>query len=317
MEVLVFAEMQSGKLKAGNKAAIKLAQDLTGSGGGFSIALFGSSIADQAKALNVYGAQRVFVVDSPHFEQYRAETICPAILKLVEDNNFDAIVGSDGTTTRDVFPRLAGALKAGMCRGVTAVLSVDGKTCYQRSVFSGMANRLERIHTPFHVISVESTAIDDPDEGEAGEIVPLELPDPVPSEEVKYVEHRYAESDRPELTTAEYVVGAGRGIKSAEFLKEIETLADKLGAAVGATRAVVDTGWMPNEFQVGQTGKYIAPKLYLAVGISGAVQHAAGIRGARTIVAINKDHEAPIFRVADIGLVGDLFKIVPQLNGLL
>ncbi len=317
MEVLVFAEIQSGKLKPGNRAAIRLAQDLARSGGSFSVALFGNSISDQAEALNIHGAKRVFLADSKQFEQYRAETICPVIQKLVEENNFDTVVGSDGTTTRDVFPRLAGALKAGMCRGVTAVLTVEGKTCYQRSVFSGMANRLERIHTPIHVISVESTTIDDPAEGEAGEIVLLEIPDTVSGDEVEYVEHRYAESDRPELTTAEYVVGAGRGIKSAEFLKEIETLADKLGAAVGATRAVVDTGWMPNEFQVGQTGKYIAPKLYLAVGISGAVQHAAGIRGARTIVAINKDHEAPIFRVADIGLVGDLFKIVPQLNGLL
>ncbi len=313
MKILVVAEMQLGKLKPSNRATIRMAQDLAAQNGGtFSMMLVGHQIGDAASELNNFGAETLYVIDAPAFEHYLADTLTDAISKLVKEYGFDRVLGGEATTARDFFPRLAGALDAGMCRGVCGLTQVDGSTCYQRPVFSGMALRTERIHTPIHLITVDPTAMGEPDAGGAGEVVPFDAGVSA-NEGVQFVELQRAASERPDLSVADRVVGAGRGIKSADYLDTIGKLADKLGAAVGATRAVVDAGWLPNEFQVGQTGKAIAPKLYIAIGISGAVQHAAGIRGAKTIVAINKDAEAPIFKIADIGLVADLFDVVPQL----
>jgi electron transfer flavoprotein alpha subunit len=311
MNILVVAEMQLGKLKPGNRAAVRFAQDLAAkTGGRFSIALVGHQLGSATSELNRYGAAALYTIDAPAFAHYLPDSFSAAVAALVKAKQFTAVVGVEATTSRDIFPRLAGALAAGMCKGVSAIEEVDGKICYQRAVFSGMAMRTERIHTPIHVLTVDPTTMSDPADGAAG---PVEaFAPPASSDAATFVELRRAESTRPDLSVADRVIGAGRGIKSAEYLKTIEQLADRLGAAIGATRAVVDAGWMPNEFQVGQTGKVIAPKLYIAIGISGAVQHAAGIRGAKNIVAINKDPEAPIFKIADIGLVGDLFEAVPQ-----
>jgi len=313
VNILVVAEMQLGKLKPSNRASIRMAQDLAKKDGdSFSMVLLGHQLGDAANELNRFGAKKLFVIDAPEFEHYLAKPLTDAVSNLAREHGFDRIVGCEATTARDFFPRLAGALDAGMCRGVSALCEVNGETCYQRAVFSGMALRTERIHTPIHVMTVDPTTMDDPTEGGAGEVVAFDAGVTV-GDEIRFVELRRAKSERPDLSVADRVVGAGRGIKSAEYLETIGALADKLGAAVGATRAVVDAGWLPNEFQVGQTGKAIAPKLYFAIGISGAVQHAAGIRGAKTIVAINKDAEAPIFKIADIGIVADLFDVVPQL----
>ncbi|GJM25518.1 MAG: electron transfer flavoprotein subunit beta [Phycisphaerae bacterium] len=313
MKILVVAEMQLGNLKPSNRATIRMAQDLAAQNSGtFSMVLIGHQLADATNELNQYGAKKLFVIDATTFEHYLADSLADAICKLVKEHGFDRVLGGEATTARDFFPRLAGALDAGMCRGVCGLTQIDGATCYQRPVFSGMALRTERIHTPIHVITVDPTAMDEPNAGDAGEVVAFDAGVSA-GENVKFVELQRAASERPDLSVADRVIGAGRGIKSADYLDTIGKLADKLGAAVGATRAVVDAGWLPNEFQVGQTGKAIAPKLYIAIGISGAVQHAAGIRGAKTIVAINKDAEAPIFKIADVGLVADLFDAVPQL----
>jgi electron transfer flavoprotein alpha subunit len=305
--------MQLGKLKPSNLAAMRFAQDLAAkTGGHFSIALPGYHLGDAVAEINRYGAKTVYAIDAPQFERYLAGTLAGAVIALVKAHGFDVVIGPEATTARDYMPRVAGGLNAGMCKGVSGLVEIDGAICYERPVFSGMAVGFERIHTPIQVMTVDPTTMDEPAEGAAGDVVTFEAP-AAGVDDSKFVELRRAESLRPDLTVAERVIGAGRGIKSAEYLEQVGKLADKLGAAVGATRAVVDAGWLPNEFQVGQTGKAIAPKLYIALGISGAVQHAAGIRGAKTIVAVNKDPEAPIFKVADGGLVGDLFEVVPHL----
>jgi len=313
MKILAVAEMQLGKPKPANGAAIRFAQDVAGAtGGSFSIALLGSGVAAHADTVNKFGAAELLLIDDAALEHYNASNVTAAIAPLVSDRGFNMVIGAEGTTSRDIFPRLAGALDAGMCRGVREFDNSGDAITFKRAVFSGMALSNERIHTPVQVVTVDPTAMDDPTDGPAGEVVNVS-PDGVASDDVRFVEIRRAESSRPELTVADVVVGAGRGIKSADYLPTIEELADKLGAAVGCTRAVVDAGWLPNEFQIGQTGKAIAPNLYIAIGISGAVQHSAGIRGAKTIVAINKDPDAPIFKLADLGLVADLFNVVPDL----
>jgi electron transfer flavoprotein alpha subunit len=314
VKILVVAEMQLGRSKPANRAAIRFAQDLAQrTGGAFHIALIGHQLGDAAAELNRYGAAGFITIDAPRFEHYRAQSFTDAVVALVRDQGFEAVIGGEATTSRDIFPRIAAALDAGMCKGACALVDVDGGFGYQRAVFSGMALRTECIRTPLHVVTVDPTAVDAPEEGPAGAVTPFEPPAGA-DDPVTFVELRRAESARPDLSVAERVVGAGRGIKSAEYLETIGQLADKLGAAIGSTRAVVDAGWLPNEFQVGQTGKAIAPQLYIAIGISGAVQHAAGIRGAKPIVAINKDAEAPIFKIADVGVVADLFEVVPALT---
>lgn len=313
MKALVVAEMQLGKLKPANKAPIRFAQDLAAKmGGTFSIVLVGHNLTEHTQALNQYGAEKLFVIDSPRFDHYTAGALTEVLAPLVKDNGFDFVIGGEATTARDFFPRLTGALDAGMCRGVKRFEKTGQGLAYTRSVFSGMVLSTEMIHTPIQVLTIDPTAVDDPKEGSAGELVTVSAAADADSD-VGFVELRRAESSRPELTVADVVIGAGRGIKSADFLPTMEKLADKLGAALGCTRAVVDAGWLPNEFQIGQTGKAIAPTMYMAFGISGAVQHSAGIRGAKTIVAINKDPDAPIFKMADIGIVADLFNVVPEL----
>ncbi|MCB9850625.1 MAG: electron transfer flavoprotein subunit alpha/FixB family protein [Phycisphaerales bacterium] len=313
MNILVVAEVQLGRLKPANLAAVRMAQDLAAkSGGSLSIALIGSGVGDLVADANKYGVSACYTIDDQRFAHYTAGSFADAIVALVKDKGFTAVIGGEATTARDIFPRIAAGLDAGMCKGICAIADVDGGWGYQRPVFSGMALRTECIHTPIHVLTVDPTAVGEPDAGAAGEVIAFSPPGAA-DDAVTFVELRRAESARPDLAVAERVVGAGRGIKSADYLDTIGTLADKLGAAIGSTRAVVDAGWLPNEFQIGQTGKAIAPKLYIAIGISGAVQHAAGIRGAKTIVAINKDAEAPIFKIADVGVVGDLFDVVPGL----
>lgn len=317
VNALVVAEMQLGKLKPSNRAAVSFAQKLVAkNGGSFSLVLIGHELGNAVAELNKYGAQTCYTVDAPAFAHYLAKPFADAIVALVKDKGFDVVIGGEATTARDIFPRIAGALQAGMCKGVCGIEEIGDAVCYQRPVFSGMAVRSERIHTPIHVVTVDPTTVDDPADGDPAAVTAYDAP-AAGGDDTTFVELRRAESARPDLAVADRVIGAGRGIKSGEYLDTIGVLADKLGAAVGATRAVVDAGWLPNEFQVGQTGKSIAPKLYIAVGISGAVQHAAGIRGAKTIVAINKDPEAPIFKMADVGIAADLFEVVPQMIEML
>jgi electron transfer flavoprotein alpha subunit len=209
---------------------------------------------------------------------------------------------------KDIAPRVAGRLGAGVASDILAVVSANQ---FKRAMWAGNAIATVEVTTPVKVISVRATEFPPAAKaGSAGTVQPLSVQAPTPK--TKFVEFNEVKSARPELTEASVVVSGGRGTKG-DF-KPIEALADVLNAAVGASRAVVDAGWQPNDLQVGQTGKVVAPKLYIAAGISGAIQHLAGMKGSKTIVAVNKDPEAPIFQVADYGLVGDLFKALPELT---
>lgn len=223
------------------------------------------------------------------------------------------IVGmNSGTTGRDLMPRVAGKLKAGM---VSDIIDFDG-TCFVRDMWAGNVRATVEVTTPIKVATIQGTAFPtmEASEGETT-IIPLQIP--APETKTRFIEMRESKSDRPDPTEARVVVSGGRGMKGEENFALIEELADLFKGAVGASRAAVDSGWISNDLQVGQTGKTVAPDIYIAAGISGAIQHLAGMKDSKVIVAINKDEEAPIFQIADYGLVADLFKAVPELTGLL
>ena len=213
--------------------------------------------------------------------------------------------------------RLAARLGAALVTGVCAWEPRDGAIIYRRKVFSGGVIAAVAVSSPLHVLTIDATEFGDPEPGDKGEIVAFDPGEIEGSYGARFVELQSQQNARPDLTEAEVVIGFGRGVKDPANIPNVEKFADTLGAALGGTRAVVDSGWMPNDLQVGQTGKQIAPKLYFALGLSGSIQHIAGIRGAKRIVAINKDPEAPIFEVADIGLVADMQTAVPELIELL
>jgi electron transfer flavoprotein alpha subunit len=270
-------------------------------------------LAEPARRLASFGPARVFTITGAAFEHAMAGPRAAAVAQVVQQHGFDVIAAASTTTGRDFMPRLSAKLGAGMVTGVSAWEMSDGTIRYTSKVLSGSVLSTVTVSTPVHVLTIDATAFGDPSSGEGGEIVAFDPGDLGEPYRVRFVELRSQQSSRPDLTEAEVVVGFGRGVKDPNNIDNIEKLADTLGAALGATRAVVDAGWMPNDLQVGQTGKQIAPKLYFALGLSGSVQHIAGIRGAKRIVAINKDPEAPIFQVADIGLVADMQVVVPEI----
>jgi len=250
-------------------------------------------------------------VDAAPFEHALAETHAAAIAAAAKAAGATDVVMAATAYGKDVAPRVAVKLQAGVASDVLAiVVGEGGKVLFKRAMWAGNATATVEVTTPVRVVTVRATEFAAAQKGgSAGQIQPLSAQAPQPK--TKFLEFNEVKSARPELTEARVVVSGGRGTKG-DF-KPIEQLADALGAAVGASRAVVDAGWQPNDLQVGQTGKVVAPQLYIAAGISGAIQHLAGMKGSKTIVAINKDAEAPIFQVADYGLVGDLFKALPEL----
>ena len=308
--VLVLAEQLEGKLKKSSLSALAAAQQIAQTTGGKVHALLvGKGLSGPAGELAAYGPAEVLVADDAAVEHPIADLWAKVVEKAAKDVAATWIVAPAGSQGKDVLPRVAAKLGAGMA---SEVLGFGEGGTLRRPMWAGAVIAEVEITTPVKVITVRTTEFPAPAQaGAAAPVKPLALPE-LGASRAKFVEFRQVKSARPELTEARIVVSGGRGTKG-DF-KPIEGLADELGAAVGASRAVVDAGWVPNDYQVGQTGKTVAPELYVALGISGAIQHIAGMKGSKVIVAVNKDPEAPIFQIADYGLVGDLFKIAPELQ---
>ena len=306
--ILVIAEQVSGHLKKATLSAITAAQQLAQKNGGqIQGVVIGTGAQHAAQELSGY-VGTVYAVEGAGFEHAIAETHSAAAAEAARKAGATEVVIPATAYGKDLAPRLAAKLSAGIASDVLGVVSANQ---FKRAMWAGNAIATVEVTTPIKVISVRATEFPAAQKGGSGGSV-QSLALSAPAAKTKFVEFNEVKSTRPELTDASVVVSGGRGTKG-DF-KPIEQLADVLGAAVGASRAVVDAGWQPNDLQVGQTGKVVAPKLYIAAGISGAIQHLAGMKGSKTIVAVNKDPEAPIFQVADYGLVADLFKALPELS---
>ncbi|WP_170337268.1 electron transfer flavoprotein subunit alpha/FixB family protein [Ruegeria arenilitoris] len=305
MAVLLLAEVNNGELALDATAkavtAAKALGDVT------VLAAGGSAAAAGEAAAKIDGVSKVLVAEDASLGHRLAESTAALIVGLAD--GYEHIVAPATTDAKNVMPRVAALLDAMVISDASGV--VDGST-FERPIYAGNAIQTVKSNDAKKVVTFRTASFDAAGEGGSAAVETISVGDnPGLSE---WVEDKVAESDRPELTSAGVVVSGGRGVGSEEDFKLIETLADKLGAAVGASRAAVDSGYAPNDWQVGQTGKVVAPDLYVAIGISGAIQHLAGMKDSKVIVAINKDEEAPIFQVADFGLVADLFQAVPELT---
>lgn len=261
------------------------------------------------EANKIHGITKVLKCDSAEYQKRLAENMAPLIVSVAE--GYSHILAPASTFGKNVMPRAAALLDT---QQISDIIAVEDADTFVRPIYAGNAVATVKSSDAKKIITVRGTAFD-PVKAEGGNAEVEDVAAHGDSGLSTFVKQELSESDRPELTAAKIVVSGGRALGSDQAFKDvIETLADKLGAAVGASRAAVDAGYVPNDYQVGQTGKVVAPELYIAIGISGAIQHLAGMKGAKTIVAINKDEEAPIFNIADYGLVGDLFDIVPELT---
>ena len=309
MSILVIAEHDHQSLKAATLNTVSAAAQL---GGDIHVLVAGSNCSVAAtQAASITGVSKVLVVDAAHYADQLAENIAALVHALAA--NYTHLVAPATSAGKNVLPRTAALLDVAQISDVTAVLAAD---TFVRPIYAGNAMATVRSQDAIKVLTVRSTSFEAAgQEGAASiETVPAG-PDLGLS---RLVKRELSKSERPELGAAKIIVSGGRGLGSGEKYHELlEPLADKLGAALGASRAAVDAGYVPNDYQVGQTGKIVAPQLYIAVGISGAIQHLAGMKDSKVIVAINKDPEAPIFQVADYGLVADLFAAVPELNAAL
>ena len=313
--VLIVAESQpDGQLRKATFHAIAAGKALAQkTGAALHIAVLAKEPAPLAEKLKGFGAQAVHTVASPAFEHYLAESFAPAVAALARSIGADLIGDAATAQGRDLLPRVAARLKAAMASEVLGFGGAGSEVTFTRPMCAGSVIAEVKLATPLKVFTVRATEFPAAEaSAAASEVKTFAPPAEVAQTLTRFVSFNEVKSARPELTEASIVVSGGRGTKG-DF-KEIEALADELGAAVGASRAVCDAGWVPNDLQVGQTGKVVAPKLYIAAGISGAIQHLAGMKGSKTIVAINKDPEAPIFQVADYGIVADLFKVLPELR---
>jgi len=306
MSILVVAEHDNNAV---NPATLKTLAAAQAIGGDIDVLVAGKDCAAVADELaKAEGVNKVLSADNAVYEHQLAENVS----KLVADlgKNYSHVLAPATTTGKNFMPRVAALLDVAQISDIIAVESAD---TFKRPIYAGNAIATVQAEDAIKVITVRATAFDAvASEGGAGSV---EAVDAVfDNDKSEFVGEQLAESERPELTAAEIVISGGRGMQNGENFKLIEDIADKLGAAVGASRAAVDAGFVPNDMQVGQTGKIVAPQLYIAVGISGAIQHLAGMKDSKVIVAINKDEEVPIFQVADYGLVADLFEVLPELN---
>jgi len=315
MKVLVIAEHRNNNFKNSTLAAITFAKSVADS---FDILLLSNDVSVLSDKLAKYGAETVHTVEDDEFENYLAQNYSLAVSEAVEALDADMVVTAATTTGKDFMPRVAASLEAGMASDIVGTVEEDGELLFKRPVWAGNAIALTEVTTEKKVVTVRVSAFDSAEEdGNTSAISELSLEEDLESG-AEFVELQESVSSRPELTDADVVVSGGRGLKSKEGFDSImEGLADSLNAAIGASRASVDAEYCANDLQVGQTGKIVAPKLYMAIAISGAIQHLAGMKDSKTIVAINKDDEAPIFEVADYGLVEDVFVAVPKLVDLI
>ncbi len=312
--VLIVAELQpDGNLRKATLNALTAGAQLAQKAGAeLHTVVLGKDTARAAEELKGYGVKVVHAASAPVFEHYLAEAYAPAIAELVQSVKADYVGGASTAMGKDLLPRVAAKLRAAMASDVMGFEGSGGDVSFTRPMWAGNVIAQVKLATPVKVFTARATEFSPAAKSGAGEVKAFSPKVDAGSLKTKFVDFKEVKSARPELTEARVVVSGGRGTKG-DF-KEIEALADELGAAVGASRAVCDAGWVPNDLQVGQTGKVVAPQLYIAAGISGAIQHLAGMKGSKTIVAVNKDPEAPIFQVADYGLVADLFKVLPELR---
>ncbi len=305
MAVLLLAEVNSGELSMDATAkAVTAAKSL----GDVTVLCAGASAAAAGEsAATIDGVAKVLVAEDASLGHRLAEATADLIVSLAGD--YSHIVAPATTDAKNIMPRVAALLDVMVISDVSGVVDAD---TFERPIYAGNAIQTVKSSDATKVVTIRTSTFD---AAGAGGSAPVETVDaPAASGLSEWVEDKIAESDRPDLTSAKIVVSGGRGVGSEENFAIVEKLADKLGAAVGASRAAVDSGYAPNDWQVGQTGKVVAPDLYIAIGISGAIQHLAGMKDSKIIVAINKDEEAPIFQVADYGLVADLFDAVPELE---
>ena len=306
MSILVIAEHDNNELKGSTLNTVTAASEI---GGDVSVLVVGSdssSVAEQASKIS--GINSVIHVDDPIYKNFLAEDLGNLVVSVAD--GFSYILAPATTFGKNFLPRVAAKLDV---QQISDIISVEDADTFKRPIYAGSCIATVKSTDTVKVITVRTTAfdaspiIDSSVTVNSGAVVDS-------LKNASFVSDEIAESDRPELTAADVIVSGGRALGSSENFEIIEALADKLGAAVGASRAAVDAGYVPNDYQVGQTGKIVAPNLYIAIGISGAIQHLAGMKDSKVIVAINKDEDAPIFQVADYGLVGDLFEAVPELT---
>jgi len=307
---LVIAEHNNANLNPITLNAITAATKM---GGDVTCLVAGSGCQGVATEVSsVAGVNKVLVAEDPAFEGFLPERLVPLLLSCQEKLTFTHIVAGASSLGKSLLPRLAAKLDVAPVSDIIEVKSAD---TFVRTIYAGNALQTIKSEDPVKVVSVRGTAFEAAASGGSAATEAVAVPAEVTENQSSaFVAQRLSKSDRPDLASAKNVVSGGRGLKSGENFELLYNLADKLNAAVGASRAAVDAGYVANDLQVGQTGKIVAPELYVAVGISGAIQHLAGMKDSKTIVAINKDAEAPIFQVADIGLVADLFKAVPEMT---
>ena len=306
MSILVIAEHDNNELKGSTLNTVTAASEI---GGDVSVLVVGSdssTVAEQASKIS--GINSVIHVDDPIYKNFLAEDLGNLVVSVAD--GFSYVLAPATTFGKNFLPRVAAKLDV---QQISDIISVEDADTFKRPIYAGSCIATVKSTDTVKVITVRTTAfdaspmIDSSVTVNSGAVVDS-------LKNASFVSDEIAESDRPELTAADVIVSGGRALGSSENFEIIEALADKLGAAVGASRAAVDAGYVPNDYQVGQTGKIVAPNLYIAIGISGAIQHLAGMKDSKVIVAINKDEDAPIFQVADYGLVGDLFEAVPELT---
>ncbi len=305
MSVLVLAEHDNSHLKPATLNTVSAAREL---GEVCLLVVGGNCRAVAEEAARIEGADRVLLAQADHYAHQSAENLASLLAGLAPD--FTHLLAPATTFGKNVMPRVAAVLDVAQISDVVAVK--DGDT-FVRPIYAGNALATVRSNDPVKVVTVRTTAFDAAS-AEGGKGTIEEIPAGPDTGLSSFVGQELTKTERPELTSAKVIVSGGRGMADGKNFHLLEDLADKLGGAVGASRAAVDAGFAPNDYQVGQTGKVVAPDLYIAVGISGAIQHLAGMKDSRVIVAVNKDEDAPIFQVADYGLVGDLFEVLPKLS---
>ncbi len=308
MSVLVIAEHNNATHNSVTASVVAAAVQLDAD---IHVLIAGSDCSAAATAAGQYqGVSRVLVADNTAYANQLPEAVAPLVSSIAAD--YTAILAAAGTTGKNLMPRLAALLDAGQ---ISDIVAIEAQDMFIRPIYAGNALATVKTSDPVKILTVRTSAFEPVGNGNHADQMALDTV--ISQNKSQFISENLSTSERPELASASIVVSGGRGLGSAENFQLLERIADKLGAAIGASRAAVDAGFVGNDLQVGQTGKIVAPELYIAVGISGAIQHLAGMKDSKVIVAINSDADAPIFQVADYGLVADLFQVLPELESLL
>ncbi|MEB3101626.1 electron transfer flavoprotein subunit alpha/FixB family protein [Ferviditalea candida] len=311
---LVIAENRGGKLRQVTLEALNAAKMSASEGDLIAAAIMGGNTRTLAAELSGFGADKIYTVEHPQLEPYNPETWFAAVRQIIESAKPDAVYAGHTAIGKDLLPMIAAYLKAGQISDVVAIDNSGAETVFVRPIYAGKAFEKKSFTRSPWVVTVRPNNIPagEPVSGKTPEVIPVEYPNPSLRSVIKDVVSKT--SGKVDLSEAKIIVSGGRGVKSADGFKPLQEMADVLGGAVGASRGACDAGYCDYSLQIGQTGKVVTPEIYIACGISGAIQHLAGMSQSRVIIAINKDPEAPIFKVADYGIVGDLFEVVPLLT---